>query len=124
MEVWALNKVECDWSVHAIVEQVNGYVGDGGNPGSAMFKFGSNYGQVLMALTAASVPFETITPARWQRGLGVPPRKKGETKSEFKNRLKAMAQRLFPQVVVTLATADALLIAEYCRRARTGTLGR
>lgn len=102
----------------ALVEKVGGYIGGNPVPGSAMFNFGTNYGKLLMALTAAGIPFETVTPQRWQKGLSIPPRKKGEGKTAWKNRLKVVAQRLFPDVKVTLATADALLIAEHCRRSR------
>ena len=115
-------------NVFAVIEKVGGYIkggedGSGGaQPGSAAFKFGASYGKLLMALTAAGIPFEEVTPQKWQKGLGVPPRKKDETKTQFKNRLKAKAQQLFPGVKVTLAVADALLLAEFCRRSRTGTL--
>ena len=107
---------------HAVLEKVNGYVGDGGNPGSAMFKFGTSYGSLKMALTAAGIPFEEIPPQTWQKALGIPKRKKGESKTVWKNRLKAHAQRLFPQEKITLATADALLIATYCKRKCEGLL--
>jgi hypothetical protein len=100
----------------AVVEKLTGYVGDAGNPGSAMFKFGTNYGGVRMALVAACVQFEQVTPQKWQKGLGIPHKEKSESKVEWKRRLKAHAQRLFPTTMVTLATADAMLIAEYCRR--------
>ncbi len=41
----------------------------------------------------------------------------------YHNGTKLVADgQLFPKVEVTLATADALLIAEYCRRKQTGTL--
>lgn len=106
----------------AIIEKVNGYVGDGGNPGGAMFKFGASYGGLRMALVAAGIPFEEVTPQAWQKALGIPKRKKEESKTQWKNRLKSKAQQLFPSEKVTLATADALLIAEYCRRKCEGTL--
>lgn len=109
-------------STFAALEKVGGYVGDGGNPGSAMFKFGASYGGLRMALTAARIPFEEVTPQSWQKGLAIPKREKGESKTDWKNRLKRKAQQLFPSVEVTLATADALLIAEYCRRVRQGKL--
>lgn len=120
---------------YAVIELVGGHVGEA-QPGSAMFKFGHSYGASRMALIAASIPFEAVTPQRWQRAVGVTPRKKGrrdkrarddggavklvggESRTQFKNRLKAMAQQLFPKERVTLATADALLLAEYCRRMR------
>ncbi len=101
----------------AVIEKVSGYIGEA-QPGSAAFKFGASYGGLRMALVAAGIPFEEVTPQKWQKFLGIPPRnnKGGETKTAFKNRLKAKAQQLFPGVKVTLATADALLIMEYCRR--------
>lgn len=109
--------------VFAVIEKNTGYTGGKsgrGNPGSTMFKFGVNTGAYLMALTAAGVPFEEVAPMVWQRGLGIPSRKKHENKTQWKNRLKGAAQRLFPGTTITLATADALLIAEYCRRKHEG----
>lgn len=107
--------------VFAILERVGGYAGEA-QPGSRMFNFGVTYGQLLMALVAAGIPFEQITPGVWQKGVGIPPRKKGESKTDFKNRLKARAQELFPGVKVTLNVADAILIAEYNRRKREGEI--
>jgi hypothetical protein len=99
----------------AVIEKVGGYVGQG-QPGSAMFKFGRNVGVLIGCLTAAGIPFEEITPQRWQKALGIPPRKKTESKTQWKNRLKSFAQKLYPSVTATLSTCDALLIAEFCRR--------
>ena len=100
----------------AVIEKVGGYIAGAAHPGSAMFKFGQSYGGLRMALVAAGIPFDEITPQRWQKEIGIAPRKQTESKGQFKNRLKAKAQQLFPKVKVTLATADALLIAEYARR--------
>lgn len=116
----------------AAIEKVGGYIKGREGTGAAMFTFGSGYGKLLMALTAAGIPHVCVPPNVWQQALGVPPRKKrnkktgakGETDSEWKNRLKDAAQRRFPTVDVTLATADALLIADYCRRYNNGTLRR
>lgn len=109
-------------NVYAVIEKVGGYIKGSEFPGSAMFNFGDGYGQLKMACAAEGLIRELVTPGVWQKGLGIPGRKKDEAKTPWKNRLKAVAQRLFPEVKVTLATADALLIAEYCRRKRTGTL--
>jgi hypothetical protein len=98
----------------AALELVSGYVGDRGNPGSAMFKFGTNYGALRMALCGLQIPYRTIHPATWQRGVGVNPIK-GESKPDRKRRLKARAQEIFPSDQVTLKNADALLLAEYGR---------
>lgn len=108
-----------DMNPFAIIEKVGGYIQrEGGNPGSAMFKFGMSYGGLRMALVAAGIPFDEVTPQAWQKALGISSRGKTETRGMFKNRLKAKAQQLFPSVKVTLATADALLLAEYCRRTK------
>ena len=108
----------------AVLEQVGGYIKKKGpQPGSAMFNFGRGYGELRMALTAAGIRYEEITPRVWQKVLGIPPKKESESKSDFKGRLRARAQRLFPSLELwkgtktdQLACCDALLIAEYCRR--------
>jgi hypothetical protein len=115
-----------DHRVFACVELVGGWVGSHGrgedddgtasNPGSAMFTFGQSYGALRMALVAAGVPFEAVRPQAWQRALGLRTRERGEKTNAWKNYLKGRAQALFPQLRVTKAVADALLIAEYCRR--------
>jgi Holliday junction resolvasome RuvABC endonuclease subunit len=114
--------------VFAVIEKVQGYIGGGEGKGggaangSAMFKFGQSSGALQMALTAAGIPYEEYTPQAWQKGLEIPRRGKGESKTEWKRRLKARAEKLFPQQTVTLQTADALLLSEFCRRKRTGQI--
>jgi len=73
------------------------------------FTFGNGFGHLEMALTAAGIPFERVRPQVWQKTLGC------LTKGD-KNVSKRRAQELFPQLKVTHATADALLIAEYGNR--------
>ena len=97
----------------ALIEKVHSMPAQGV---SSSFKFGMYYGQARMLLIASGTPFETVRPLEWQRGLGIPKRGKDEAKTAFKRRLKAKAQELFPDVKITLKNADALLIAEYCRR--------
>ena len=106
----------------AIIEKVGGYIGTN-QPGSSAFKFGVSYGGLRMALIAAGVPFEEVVPQRWQKEYALK-RAKDEPKHIWKGRLKAKAAQLFPKVHVTLATSDALLIAEYARRKYTGSLSR
>ena len=79
---------------------------------ASSFKFGQSYGFCIGLLTAYDVAYELTTPAKWQSAM------KCRTKGD-KNVSKAAAQRLFSgQVKVTHAVADALLLAEHCRRAR------
>lgn len=103
----------------AIIERVHSFPGQGV---ASTFTFGKGYGGLRMALVGCGIPFEEVSPGVWLRGLSIPKRKPIETNTQWKNRLKALAQQIFPSVKVTLATADALLIAEYCRRKHKGTL--
>lgn len=88
---------------------------------STCLLFGS-YKELCGLLAASDIRYEIVTPRTWQKGMGMVPKRKGEKETSWKNRLKAKAQQLFPQVKVTLATADALLLAEYCRRRVLGIL--
>lgn len=81
---------------------------------ASSFKFGVGYGGLRMALIAAGIPFETVTPQKWQGAMRC--LSKGD-----KNITKARAQELFPQIKVTHAIADSLLIAAYGWGVRTGT---
>lgn len=94
--------------------------------GSFMYGFG----RLKMALTAAEIPFEEVRPQVWLAGLRIPARKKTETTTQWKDRLRRKAQQLYPGLdawTKTLgyqrAIADALLIAHYCRAKHTSTLG-
>ena len=83
---------------------------------SSMFKFGKNYGLIRGLLIANMIPFLDVPPRTWQKGLGIQPRGKEESKTHFKNRQKGLAQQMHPHLKVTLATADAILIAEYLKK--------
>ena len=103
------------WLVVAVIEEVGGYVGGGGQPGSAMFKFGRGFGFLLGVLAALKIRTELVRPQKWQAALSLGNSKSHASKTAWKNRLKAKAQKLYPNVKVTLATADALLLLEYAR---------
>lgn len=79
----------------------------------AMFSFGRNTGHLEMALIANDIPVCRVTPIKWQNAALVStPKKRLMTAAQWKNHLKAEAQRRFPAVKVTLANADALLILD------------
>lgn len=86
--------------------------------------FMKNVGKLLMALTAAGIPFDEVTPGTWQRALGcLQPRGADHTVGKKdKNITKSRAQQLFPAITITHAIADSLLIAEFARRRFTGEL--
>lgn len=91
---------------HACLEKVHSMPGQGV---ASSFKFGQGFGHLEMALTAAKIPYTYVTPQKWQKELGC-------LTGGDKNVSKARAQQLFPHLKITHALADALLIAEYCRR--------
>lgn len=103
------------------IELVHSFPGQGV---ASSFKFGMGYGALQMALTALKIPFETVSPQKWQKALGIRSRDKKESKTQFKNRLKIKAQQLFPKhsSQINLSTCDAILIAEYGRRKEKGVL--
>lgn len=90
----------------------------------SLMTFGQGYGELLGMLTAADISTEEIPPKQWQKGVGMF-HKKNESQPQWKNRLRARAQELFPSLPIwseprtkgkQLAIADALLIAWWCRR--------
>jgi hypothetical protein len=100
---YALNQP--GFKVH--IERVHSFPGQGV---SSTFKFGQGYGFLRGSLIALGVPFEEVSPRTWMKDI---PKKKGMTKTQWKNVLKGRAQQLYPHLKVTLATADAILIAHW-----------
>ena len=100
-----------------VLEEVNGFVGKA-QPGSAMFKFGEGYGFLKGVVQALGIRLVLVRPQTWQKVFGLGTASRCASKSEWKNKLKAEAQRRFPNLGVTLQTADALLILEWVRAAR------
>lgn len=100
----------CDWKpTFAILEFVSSSPQQGVK---SAFTFGQSYGAIEAILVCCGVPFDRVTPKKWQQAMGCLSR--GD-----KNVTKRRAQELFPDIKVTHDIADALLLAEYCRRIRT-----
>lgn len=104
----ATNGIQC----RACIEMVGSMPGQGV---SSTFKFGESYGMLQGLLTAARIPYELVRPAVWCKFMGLK-KLKEETNTDWKNRHKVLALSLFPSEDITHATADAFLLAEYCRR--------
>jgi hypothetical protein len=109
-----------------VIENVWGREGDGKRQITTFMKHvGLLEGAVLSALLGDPEPPEIVwvPPTKWQKTLDCPkaPTKKEEPKAQrrktiHKNRLKAVAEKMFPESRFTLCTADAALLAEYGRR--------
>lgn len=83
---------------------------------NATWTFAQHYGELRMALTMRGFQAEYIRPMDWMRSLGIPKREKGMSQTAWKGRLHDKARELFPGLKIIKATADAVLIAETCRR--------
>ena len=79
---------------------------------ASTFSFGKGYGFLRGLLVANKVVFLDVTPNEWQKTLRIKAIK-NEPKVQHKNRLKGLAQQMFPKHKFTLKTADAALIAWY-----------
>ena len=97
----------------------------------SMFTFGGYCHGVLWCLDTLGIAYEEVRPQYWQKRLLIPPRKKKkvlnkklkkktwkfvESPPEFKKRLAKEARKRFPKDDIHDNVADAVLIAEGCRR--------
>lgn len=91
------------------MELVGGFIKGNPAPGSAMFNFGNSYGYIRGLLAALRIKLVLVRPQMWQKGIpGM-----NQEKAARKRALKEHAARLFPNLKVTLSTADALCILNY-----------
>lgn len=100
-------------NIRCVLEKVNAMPNQGV---VSMFNFGQNYGFIQGVLKAYNIPFELVPPQKWKKEFSV---------TSDKNTSIEVAKRLFPGVNLKATErckkdhdgmAEALLIAEYCRR--------
>lgn len=123
-QVWDfVNSCAFDFECCAVLELVHSMPGDGG---SSAFTFGHNAGIVEGFLIAASIPYQKKTPQTWMKYYGIKReivrgedrkeiKEKSESKTDFKKRLRAKAEQLYPQIKMTNDVSDATLIANFCK---------
>lgn len=87
-----------------VIESVHSMPGQGV---ASTFKFGKNFGEWLGILATLKIPYNLVTPYKWMKFYGSYPKERTLRKTHFKN----LAQQRTPLLKVTLATADAILIA-------------
>lgn len=80
-------------------------------PSSSMAVYASNWGFIKGVAMSLGYKLVLVPPKKWQKALGLGSAA-GMKRSEWKNKLKQRAEQLFPQIKVTLFTADALLMYE------------
>ncbi len=86
---------------HAWLEKVHSFPGQGV---SSTWKFAQNYGIIMGILGALQIPYESISPQKWQQSMGLFSKDKITRKRQIKER----AQAYYPHLRVTLKNADAL----------------
>lgn len=104
-------------SVVCYMEKVG--TGIPGQSSKATATFARHCGHLEMALLALGIKTNEVTPQKWIKAYQLG-KSTDCSKTEWKNKLKALAQQLFPREKVTLAVADALLLAEYGRKQEVG----
>jgi crossover junction endodeoxyribonuclease RuvC len=120
-----VNKFFKNMTVHhcnAAIEYASSMPGQGV---ASVFKFGANYGIWRGILAAFAIPFEIVHPLKWKRDLVKNRQDAGKKKAAE----VAAALRLWPSMAPGLVgprggtkdgRAEALMIAEYCRRKTLG----
>lgn len=93
------------------IEKVGGYVGGKGAPGSSMFNFGRNVGFLHGLIAASKTRVIEVPPQRWQKTIGAGTKATHGTR--WKAHLRGIAQQRQPRLVITLKTADAVLLLEH-----------
>ena len=89
-----------------------------GQSAQSTWTFSGNYHAWLMALVAAQIPYQQISPQRWMKHFGVTERHSGtaaERKKRRKIQILHMAESRYPSTKITLALADAVMLAVYAR---------
>ena len=107
-ELIALKDQAPNLPMYCVIEKVHSFPG---NSGRSMFTFGNNYGQWLGILATLKIPYTEVIPSKWMKHFGT----MKKNKKDRKNHLKHLAQQRYPEVKITLATADAMLIAHYLK---------
>ena len=77
------------------------------------FAYGVNYGQWLGIIACHEIPLQTCLPNEWISYYGC------DKKLEYQDRkrwLKEKAKSLYPNLNITLTTADSILIADYAMK--------
>ena len=92
----------------AVIEAVHSFPKQGVR---SVFTFGQGYGQWLGILAAHEIPYIQVSPQKWMKYY----KPLSTDKKERKDQLKHLAQQRFPNLKITLATADAMLLANYLK---------
>lgn len=85
----------------------------GRRPESTTAVYAANWGTLKGAIQYSACVLHLVRPQLWQKTLSLGGSASHASKTKWKNHLKAYAQRTFPHLEVTLATADALCLLQF-----------
>ena len=91
----------------AVMENVGGYFP--GNSGPASVKFARHCGHIEAACSALYIPVRKVAPQTWQKFFAPVPKEKRDRKQYIADCVRAF----YPDLKVTLKTADALGILHW-----------
>ena len=118
-EIWKIVNNLSIYKNYVYIEKVNPYYK---SSAKSAFTFGMNFAAWQMAFTAAYIPYEFVTPRKWQKEVYDSAKKLDNPKQQSYE----LASRLFPSLEfktprgrILDGRSDAMLIAEYCRRMKT-----
>ena len=96
-------------NIRVILEKVWARPTDGK---ASIFTFAQNYGNWEGIVSSHEIKTYYVTPQTWIKSIGCPPKL---SKKDRKNYLKELAKKKYPKVAkkIILATADAVLLADY-----------
>lgn len=107
--------IEDNGVINAVIEKVHAMPKQGV---CSVASFMQNYGMLRGFLIALRVPFKEVTPQTWMKYYGFT-KAKDESKTQWKKRLRQLAEQLFPEIKMKKDIADAILIANYCNKINT-----
>jgi hypothetical protein len=96
------------------IEEVPKFTGRNIPSSSAAVLF-QNFGRIEGLAVALGYSLHRVAPVTWQNPLGLGGKKSCASPAEWKRKLKAKAEELYPTLEPTLKTADALLILHYAQ---------
>lgn len=91
-----------------VIERIGLHIGDQKKFKSLRILL-QHVGRAMLCFEIAGYEYTELDPKTWQYRYGLV----GLDRKEAKKKAREIAQQLYPEVVVTLADADALLIADY-----------
>tara|TARA_B100000902_G_scaffold1982_1_gene2548 strand:+ start:3321 stop:3779 length:459 start_codon:yes stop_codon:yes gene_type:complete len=97
-------------SYEAVIEDVPAFV-SAATSNASSFKLGYNFGFIVGCCRMHELPTHLVKPKEWQKGLSGLRANMGY--AARKRQLKDNAVRLYPDLKITNATADAVLIMDF-----------